>query len=332
MTKYNYIILGSEWDLYKIAFSDLKDYENIQYISGMFPPKHSLKGFLYRIHFNRKINNIINLPLKGIWNSTYFANHFKDNKTLCFIIFRNWLIANPDIIYYLRKKYPGCKIVVTLFDLISKSANGYKKNINPDWLKSNCDLVTSFDQGDCEKYGFIYHPLVMSEYTDFHTSNIQKSDIYMLGMAKDRLKEIYAIYETLIENGLNVDMILGGVRKEDRIYPDSITYLDGKMLSYSENLAHIYQTKCILEIMQKGGSGYTQRGCEAVVYGKKLLTNNPLINLAPFYNNQYISQFANTKDLDLNFVKSIPNTSHIEYSYKDNISPKELISFIEKRL
>lgn len=332
MKKYNYIILGSDWDLYQIAFSDLNDYPNVKYVSGMFPPKHSLKGLLYRIHFNPKINNIIDLPLKGVWNSTYFDNRFKDNKPTCFIIFRNWLNANPGIIHYLRKKYPECKIVVTLFDLISKSTSGYKNIITPDWLKLECDLVTSFDQGDCEKYGFIYHPLVMSEYKNFNTSCIKESDVYMLGMAKDRLKEIYAIYETLIENGLNVDMILGGVRKEDRIYPDSITYLDDKMLSYSENLAHIYQTKCILEIMQKGGSGYTQRGCEAVVYGKKLLTNNPLINLAPFYNKQYISQFINTNDLDLNFLKSIPNETHIDYSYKDNISPKELINFIEKRL
>lgn len=332
MTKYNYIILGSEWDLYKIAFSDLKDYENIQYISGMFPPKHSLNGLLYRIHFNPKINNIIDLPLKGLWNSTYFNNRFKNNKPICFIIFRNWLIANPGIIKYLRKKYPSAKIVVTLYDLISKSATGYKNLINPDWLKSNCDLITSFDQGDCERYGFIYHPLVMSEYKSFDISNIKRSDVYMLGMAKDRLREIYAIYETLIENGLNVDMILGGVKKEDRIYKDSITYLDSKMLSYSENLAHVYQTKCLLEIMQKGGAGYTQRGCEAVVYGKKLLTNNPLINLAPFYKKQYISQFTNIKDLDLNFLKSIPNKTQIDYSYKDNISPKELIKFIENRL
>lgn len=330
--KYNYIILGSEWDLYRIAFSDLKDYPNVKYVAGMFPPKKSLKGILYRVHFNPRINNIINLPLKNLWIPTYFDDSFPETRQLCFIIFRSWLIYNPGLIDFIRRKYPTAKIVVTLFDLMSKSINGYKKILDSTWLKKNCDLVTSFDQGDCEKYGFTYHPLVMSEYRSFDILNIPESDVYMLAMAKDRLTDIYGIYESLKAAGLKVDMILGGVRKENRKYCDDIKYLDGQMMSYSENLAHVVRTKCILEVMQKGGTGYTQRACEAVVYGKKFLTNNCMISTAPFYNPQYISQFTTAKNLDKEFLKQIPKRACADYSYKENMSPTKLLGFIEAKL
>lgn len=329
MKKYNYIILGSEWDLYQIAFSELKNYENVKYVYGMFPKKKSLKGIVYRVHFNPKINNILSLPLKNLWIPTYFDVDFPESRQLCFIIFRSWLIYNPGLIDYIRRKYPAAKIVVTIFDLMSKSINGYKKLLDDAWLKNNCDLVTSFDQGDCEKYGFTYHPLVMSEYHGFDVNNTPESDVYMLAMAKNRLSDIYDLYESLKDAGLKVDMILGGVRKVDRKKCDDIKYLDGQVMSYSENLAHVIRTKCILEVMQKGGTGYTQRGCEAVVYGKKLLTNNCLITKAPFYNPQYISRFISAKNLDMEFIKQIPERVRVDYSYKEEMSPTKFLDFIE---
>ena len=42
----------------------------------------------------------------------------------------------------------------------------------------------------------------------------------------------------------------------------------------------------MLEIMQQGGHGYTLRYCEAIAMGKKLATNNPEIEKAPFYNKE----------------------------------------------
>ena len=49
MDKYNYVILGSDWDLYKFSYSDLYQFNNVQYIPGPYPPINSLKGLLYRI-------------------------------------------------------------------------------------------------------------------------------------------------------------------------------------------------------------------------------------------------------------------------------------------
>lgn len=37
MDKYNYVILGSDWDLYKFSYSDLYQFNNVQYIPGPYP-------------------------------------------------------------------------------------------------------------------------------------------------------------------------------------------------------------------------------------------------------------------------------------------------------
>lgn len=55
-----------------------------------------------------------------------------------------------------------------------------------------------------------------------------------------------------------------------------------KFMTYQENIQHTLHTRCLLEIMQQGGLGYTQRVMEAICEGKKLLTNNSTIKEAPF--------------------------------------------------
>lgn len=71
---------------------------------------------------------------------------------------------------------------------------------------------------------------------------------------------------------------------------------------------------------------------EAVCEGKKLLTNNATIKGAPFYNSNYISRFTSAGDIDLEFLKRIPDNEKVDYHYMDKISPIELIHFIDKRL
>ena len=84
MDKYNYVILGSDWDLYKFSYSDLYQFNNVQYIPGPYPPINSLKGLLYRIHFNPTINRLVKLPFKTAWNDSYFKHRFPVSKPFCF--------------------------------------------------------------------------------------------------------------------------------------------------------------------------------------------------------------------------------------------------------
>ncbi len=219
MDKYNYVILGSDWDLYKFSYSDLYQFNNVQYIPGPYPPINSLKGLLYRIHFNPTINRLVKLPFKTAWNDSYFKHRFPVSKPFCFIVFMNWIKQDVGITTYLREKFPNAKLVCILQDLASTHPF-YCNN-----LKKQFDLVLSFDPGDCATYGFIYHPLVYSSYHG-KIKKMPYSDVYMLAKAKNRLNVIFKLYTILKVNNLKPNLLLAGVDLQDQKYKDEITYLN----------------------------------------------------------------------------------------------------------
>ena len=87
--------------------------------------------------------------------------------------------------------------------------------------------------------------------------------------AKNRLPEIISAYERLCSFGLKCDFHLVGVEEKNQVHKDNICYISG--MDYQTNLQHILHTKCLLEVMQQNGTGYTQRMCEAVALDKKKL-------------------------------------------------------------
>lgn len=82
--------------------------------------------------------------------------------------------------------------------------------------------------------------------------------------------------------------------------------------------------------MQKGGIGHTIRGCEAIVFNKKMLTNNSYIKEADFFDTDNFSYFDSLNDIDMEFVKSErpPST----YKYIKLISPYRFMEFIDEHL
>ena len=314
--KYYYVIFGSGWDLYKQSYSDLNKVDDAIYISDEIIRRNVLRRF----HLG-KVNNYVDLPLKGLWNGCYFKNPFPEDRELCFVFFRNWLELDKQVglISYLKLNYPGAKFVFFLQDLF----NNYSYPIEI------FDMVLSFDQGDCEKYGFIYHPLVFSYYHGGQ-EDLPCSDVYFLGQAKDRLEEILSVYEFLRNKGLKCDFHITNVLPEKQRYIDEIDY--NSLFSYEKNLQHVLHSKCVLEIMQHGGLGMTQRAVEIVGLDKMLLTNSARIKEAPFYNPECICQFSSLSDINDSFIEKIKMGVKIKYDYKKNLSPLNLLDFIDERL
>lgn len=325
--KYNYVIFGYDSDLYRFSYKDVISLENVRYLDKLFGECGRILSFIQRVHKSRIANKFLNLPLKHIWNSFYFVNDFKDNRPLCFIFTTDKATYIQEYNYYnfLKNLYPDSRFVWFLSDILESRSGKYNINL----LKKYFDLIISFDPKDCEKYGFIYHPLVFSSFKE-RIDEISASDVYFLGQAKDRLSKIISVYEILQKKGLKCDFYITGVDKKDQIYSDEIKY--NKRLSYAQNLQHAIHSKCLLEIMQKNGYGYTQRVVEILGLNKKLLTNNPIIKDAPFYNPEYISTFNAPDEIDMNFLNHIKDNKFIDYKYKEKISPKEFLYFIENHL
>lgn len=322
---YNYVIFGSNSDLYEISYADVIKMDNVRYISTPTIYRNPFDSFFYRLHWSPRINNIIKLPYKWVWNDGYFIDDFKNDRPICFIFFGRWLGGEKNsLIHYFKKKYKNSKFVCFFQDLIS-----VRKDINIYELKSVFDLIISFDHIESKKYELEYHQLVFSKYSIKKKININYSDIYFLGKAKNRLAEIIQVYEYLSSNNLKCKFYLVGVDKNMRVYADTIKYID--KMSYEDNLQHVMSTKYLLEIMQKGGYGYTQRMCEAIAFDKKILTNNNEVLNAPFYNSRYVSVFTDIHSIDIKYLKKSMN-EYVDYNYKANLSPKNLLIYIEEKL
>ena len=63
MYRYNYIILGSGWDLYRHAYSDIIGLSNVKYYKR--PVENHVLNLIHRIHTNQLINTIVSIPGKN---------------------------------------------------------------------------------------------------------------------------------------------------------------------------------------------------------------------------------------------------------------------------
>ncbi len=328
MRKYNYVVLGSASDLYMFSYSDLFSESDVKYIPDI---KCLLKKTysLYRLH-NRLF---VKYGVGGLtfWNRFLKIEEFEEKRPLCFVYMWSWVCFNDKtkIVEHFKNKYPESKHVLFMQD-ITYSFDPKHETYKPEDFSKDFDIIYSFDPGDCEKYGFTYHPLVFSSYKKHGLPIIY--DVYMLALAKNRLEAIYEMYNLLISHGLSLCFILVGVPEGKRINKPGIVYMDH--VSYEKNLLFIEQSRCLLEIMQKNGIGYTQRGCEAVCLGKKLLTNNSYISNEPFYNSKFISVYSKENGVDEVFLNKIKDDEDVDYGVDNRMamSPIKLLDQIETRL
>ena len=258
--KYNYVVLGSTDEYYMLSYRDLSKSGCCKYMSEPFEGKSILNKVLrmiHKVHMSQKINSIISLPFKAVWNSFLVDDCFKNGKKYCFVFFS----AGPftDHIPYgfvdmLKKRFPNSKFVVFYQDLIE-----HKRLVSIDDFKTFCDELYSFDYKDSEKYNVNYYPLVYSK-LNLHDSNKITSDVYFCGALKNRWNDIYRAYSYFSKKGCVCDFVI--VTKDKRIIEkyknlQGLIFVDS--FSYRENLLHASQTKNILELMQKNGTGYTIR-------------------------------------------------------------------------
>ncbi len=331
-TKYNYVIFGSGQENYLYSFQDIKKLDNAVYIHDINAILGWKKSFFYA-HISKKGNSLFLLPFKSLWNRYLFKdNPFNDEKPLCFIFFGIWenLIAVAGFGDYLKSHFEGSKTVLFLQDILAKSHNLYsKEHYNASELRQLYDYVVSYDKGDCKNYGFIYHPTVFSVPCLPKENNYPESDIYFLGLAKNRFPQLIEIYNDLSRGGLKCDFFVAGVPNDLQIRLDGMHYISH--MPYTENLQRICKTKCILELMQEGAQGYTFRLWEAIVMNKKLLSDNHALLDSPYYDANCI-KFYNSYNRDVRrIINWILDKKHF-YSYDNlvnKISPKEFLIFLD---
>ncbi|MBQ9137605.1 MAG: hypothetical protein IJX65_03090 [Alistipes sp.] len=291
---YNFVIFQADADYYRSSWNDALSAENVCYIDNY--PQHggAVLNFVHKCHMSSKINSVIRLPFKNLWNPYYFTGEFDNDKPICFLFSgRLAYLAKYGLVEYLKQMYPDSKYVCFYQDVVRTHIN-----ISVEEVKRYFDVVISYDQNDAAQYGLLYHPTVYSKVDVAPNDAIAGCDAYFLGAAKDRLKHIYDAYDVLTAQGLKCDFYITGVPKSDRRNDAGLHYIH--RMSYAENLQHIVKSKAVVEILQSGAVGRTLRSWEAAVYGKGLIIfNNGVVEYTEARNDMVA-----TVDSFLTFVES----------------------------
>lgn len=328
--KYNYVFFNIREKykdgFYEICLRDISKWENVIITSRYMEHAGAMLRFFRRMCFSKTVNNIVSVPFKKIFYPMYFKNTFKDDKPLCFIFCCHY--EDVEYIRYLRKKYPDCRIIKMHRDLIK-----LWRQKHPDFtekvIKELFDVVMAYDENEAKEYDAVHFNEFESKIDVGRDKNYPIADVFFAGAAKERLPQIMDAYKVLTDAGLNVLYYLVGVPKQQQGNYPGITYSD-KWLPYKKMLYYSVNSRCILEINQGDSVGYTSRFLEAVIYGKKLITNNCSIENSPFYNSEYIQCVKNMKDLNPDFVRK--DVGEIDYGYTDKFSPKYLFERIDNML
>ena len=327
MNKYNYIVICRDNEIYDYAYSDLNKNTN-SYFDNHFP--HSkLKRMLYIISFSSKLSRFFKHTGKHFWIKKRIeflkkkTNRFVQKKLpICFVLFSDCLVLEKyDFSDELRREFTDCKIVYFFQDIVSKDT--FKKKFL-EMQRKKVDAIISFDYMDAEKYGLYFYNIPYSTPIELNSKkNIY--DICFVGLAKDRMKEILDAYEYLSGKGLKCDFHIVGAKDSEKKYGNVIDYC--KPMNYYQYLNVLNQSKCILEIIQKGGTGSTIRVDEAIMYNKYLLSNNENLVKNAFYCSEYMRVYRVLGEEDLKFLMQ-EETVVYSKEIKEKISPNALLDFI----
>lgn len=267
-------------------------------------------------------NILRKIDFKYFKNSKYkwfqFSDILNNKNTKCVLVIDTALAEmDLDFLYKLKSR----KIKVFLF--LINSINADSPLLKAALTKINAfdfDKIFSFDLEDCRHYGFEF---LGFNYYSKHELPIRKKNIdaYFIGSIKGgRGQLIIDVFNYLNDNQIETQF---DVRSNNgNFIVDGMNHLTGKWIPYADVLQGVSNTNCIVEILQKNQEGATLRYFEAVVYNKKLLSNNTNIIDYPFYDERFMKIFRNPEDIDIEWLKL---REPVNYNYNGDFSPIHLV-------
>lgn len=222
---------------------------------------------------------------------------------------------------FIKRKYGNVHFTLFYIDTCSRDVSTYA-----NYLVENkvFDLVYTFDSLDAKNYNFY---LWETPYSKLYESIPEVVyDLYFGGVEAERGNTIKQLIYNARDKHVNIsmDIVTDNVNSVlINLHEHIVIRSYDNLLDYKDMLHKTLEAKCILEIVRQQQAGLTLRAYEAIVYNKKLLTNNPTILKSPYYNSNYIHYFKNIEDIDWRWVK---NDVDVNYNYQNDFSPSRLIT------
>lgn len=319
--KHNFIVLCQQDDVYGltkdgynyICWSDLLNQEKVHVA---FRPFGHYPYFIQRLYHSYKDHK---LPIKYLY--PFFCKNPFPQKDLCILLIR---FPSLEYLRWLRKTYKSAKIVIFLRDLYETK----KPLIDYYRDEKLIDFWITYDELESIKYNMFFHPEVESKLDLTGIDTSIRQTVFFAGFAKDRLKLLIDIYDKFTMDGFECKYYIVSENHRKTDERPGVTYSSEKM-PYKDILINSIQSECILEVCQEGAVGNTARFLEAVMYNKKLLTNNTSLGKDRFFNSNFIHIFNSVDDINTTFLK---NKTVVDYGYQGEFSPLHLLEYIDSIL
>lgn len=316
--------------MYEYMLIDLSVREDVTFVTD-----EKKNGKIKKLLLKNKIQKMTGGKLDFLGfeenNLYYTIKYYCEQGKEVYVVFLNAALYYnaylPETLLRYKKKWSGLKYILFYLDIMNVDVS-----FNADFLrrKNVFDLVYSIDKNDVSATDAIFWRTFYSKSSKYLNVKVQK-DMYFCGASKGRIPLLKEIASSAEHNGSDITMdvvcgedteLLGKHKSINIRKPENF-------ISYPEVLSNELKSSCILEIVQQGQVAPTLRSYEAVVYNRKLLTNNKGILEFPFYNPKYMKYFDNVQNIDWNWVK---DDSKVDYGYKGEFSPLYLLDDIKNRL
>lgn len=312
MTKYIIFDNSTEWCYH--CWKEAVDNNRVRFIRGRVP---------FNDHLSYTSKCLYKLPFTSFWFKKIESSIGIDDTCDTVLIVYDWAVLARyfDFWKYLRKRHKKVKIIY-LFSNIIKVTGANRFRI-VESLNENYDAVFAFDKVDARKYNFYHSPLIYAPRNPLPTYNSNlKYDLFYLGVAKDRYNSLIEVFEKAKSEGLKCNFTIVGVPKEEQKYTDEIKY---SPVSYSTAIKTMSESKCLVDMIQGGSTALTIKTCEAVVFGKKLITSNFRVKGESFYHKENILVYDENCS-----IKAFIHESFINYTNRDCevFSPETLFKTI----
>ena len=209
-----------------------------------------------------------------------------------YVLFISPETINEESLLNLKKCFANAKFILYMWDSI--------ENKNVKNIFSLFDRVLSFDDGDCNKYGFVFRPLFYSSTYENYSDNISTTyGLSFIGTAhSDRAKLVYNTLQECKKAGIEMFCYVYAQGKFmflknyfSNKYFRKLTKLKlthSKLLDKKDAYKIMLSSICILDINHPLQTGLTMRTIEAIGFNKKLITTNQHIKKYDFFNENNI--------------------------------------------
>ncbi|MCI8955890.1 MAG: hypothetical protein HFG29_02735 [Eubacterium sp.] len=327
-----FIIVGeksSYSEMYKIMCGDVIGVENIYFINDPY----SSYTFI-----NRGFRKLLRkLRLKNYCEQLYTLYkqakllHKHNKKDEINVIFFNAGLRDEyseQFLEKLKKKF-HVKIGIVFVDSFGTFSAMRAQN-----LLLNTDLVDyayTIEDEDLDKSNKLTKCFTPYAKINGYADIPQKHDIYFGGTIKTRGGIIKNCIEKLINNNIKVKIELFTSMEEMNQYKffgnyPGVSLEDYSAIKdYSQMIVESLESDVLLDITDGGQTALTLRPYEAVVYNKRLLTNNKSILDFKFYDPRYMRYFTEITDEDVQWIKK---KEKVDYNYNHQFSIANIINHL----